>query len=255
MKQPRTKSPRAEHPVRVPGNSVVADTRETHPAYGMLSFNRVSGDPGVLYGSPLDRHADYVRMTLARSERLHNLSADWHMAEETLVEVDLTHAQFAELITTLNAGDGVTCTVRKLPGVNVPEIAVSETEQKRVQSDFKKRITEFAASGDAAMKKLDALLEKPNIGKGDRKEIREQFQEWLSMIESSAPFVLDQFQESVERTVTAAKAEVDGFITTAVTRAGLGALRERFGTGFDAPTPELPADAAPESDTKPQRGA
>lgn len=69
----------------------------------------------------------------------------------------------------------------------------------------------------------------------DREEIRKKFHAWQRMITSDAPFILDQFQEGVERTATAAKAEVDGFITSAVNHAGLQALREKFSA------PELPA--------------
>jgi len=235
---------KAEEPVRVPGNSPVAETRETHPAYGQLAFSRVQGSPGVLYGTHLAKHMGFIRMTLYSSERLHSLSHDWHMGQDILAEVELSYVQFAELITTMNQGTGIPCTIRKLPGNwDIPEIANMESEQKRVRSDFKERIEACANEANNGVDELEKILSKPSINKADREEIRKKFYAWQRMISSTAPFVLDQFQEGVERTATAAKAEVDGFITSAVNHAGLQALREQFGS------PELPSGTSKEKVT------
>jgi hypothetical protein len=158
------------------------------------------------------------------------------MGNETLVEVDLSHVQFAELITTMNQGTGVPCTIRKLPGDwDIPEIAHHETEQKRVSVDFDARLNELVEKARTGMSEIEAVLAKPSIGKADRESIRNHFYKWVRMIEDSAPFVLNQFQESIEKTTAAAKAEVDGFLTSVIASTGLAALREKFGV------PELPS--------------
>jgi hypothetical protein len=220
-------STKKEFPSRTADTSNLGGDIEKHPAFGQIQFSRVQGNPGTLYGTHLDRHYGFVTMTLSRSQRRHNLSQDWYYANEQLVEVHLSFTQFAEMITAMNVGQGVPCTIRHLPGQELPHIAHQETEQKRVQSDFKAKIAGMAEESRRGLAAVESILAKPTIGKADREEIRNRFGKWMRLIEDSAPFVLDQFMESVERTAVAAKAEVDGFVTSIVHRTGLDALRAK----------------------------
>ena len=79
----------------------------THPAYGMLSFSRRSGGKQSLFGSSIE-HKDVIAMTLRHGEVTRNLSSDWYHGTEVIAEVEMSYAQFAEAITSMNMGSGST---------------------------------------------------------------------------------------------------------------------------------------------------
>ena len=97
------------------------EPKEKHPAYGMVGFYRVSGNPGRLFGSSLKNHESYIALRIGTGERIH--SNGWDRYYGSLrgehVEVMLSSAQFAELLTSMNVGNGVPCTIAYLGGKKV----------------------------------------------------------------------------------------------------------------------------------------
>lgn len=85
--------------------------RKTHPAYGMLSFSRRTGGKQSLFGSSIE-HKDVIAMTLRHGEVDRQLNRDWYHGTEVIAEVEMSYAQFAEAITSMNIGTGVPVTIR-----------------------------------------------------------------------------------------------------------------------------------------------
>src|SRR5208337_4240325 len=86
------------------------------PSYAMVSFSRISaGGEGLsLFGSSIKHHsAITLSIKQARLSRDTDLSHDWYFAENRfpLIEVTLSPNQFAELLTSMNVGDGVPATL------------------------------------------------------------------------------------------------------------------------------------------------
>lgn len=65
---------------------------------------------------------------------------------------------------------------------------------------------------------------KKNLTQADRNLVSEAMRMIVQQIGSDAPFMLKQFEEAAEKVVAAAKAEVDSFMTHAITAAGMKAL-------------------------------
>src|SRR6185312_8767541 len=84
---------------------------EEHESYGVVGFNRVTGNPGSLFGSSIN-HSNFIRLRISRAAREWHLSTYWYRDREQLIELDLSAAQFADLITSMNVGVGVPCTLR-----------------------------------------------------------------------------------------------------------------------------------------------
>jgi len=218
--------------------------RERHPAFGMISFSRQHGNPGVLFGSHLNNHAGTIRMTVGRACRDHHLSSDWYHREEELIEVELSFVQFSELLTSMNMGDGVPCTIRwqtpKAGNGPVPEIPDDlDTEQKKVADGFRKETSEFASKIRVQAKRVEEILAKKSLNKKDREEIQWAFGKVLQDVEANMPFVFDSFVKSTEKAAQSAKAEVEGFLTNALQRAGLEALKGHL-LGMVDQNPALP---------------
>lgn len=89
-------------------------TTETHPSYGQLEISRVTSNKGVpLYGTS-SKFKEIIRLSIHRSELCRSLHRSWYFAKDPIVEVDMSPAQFAEAITSLNNGSGIPVTIRKI---------------------------------------------------------------------------------------------------------------------------------------------
>lgn len=214
-----------------------SEIREKHVSYGMVSFSRRTGDPGRLFGSALKSHGAYVTLAIKRAELIHDGGHDYFYGNTRgdIVEVDMSAAQFAELLTTMNVGLGTPCTIRWLDGKRVESPPESPLEVEKIRSQFKREVREHVASMEKEMDGLKDLLEKKNLGQADRKTILSKFESMLRKYRDSAPFMLDQFEEATEKVVQHAKAEVDAFVTHNVIAEGLRSIAERAAGKVDEP--------------------
>jgi hypothetical protein len=213
-------------------------TRESHPAFGMVALSRVTGSPGKMFGSHLNRHAGFIELTVKRAVRDHDLHQDWHFGKDSLLQLRLTHTQFAELITTMNMGDGVPCTLAYLPGEEVPDIPDDlETEQEKVTAGFEDETQKFGAKVRKRFTEVEIILNKPGtITKKDREVIRNAMAMVIQDVEANMPFVLRQFVESTEKVAQQAKAEVEGFLSSISHKIGMEGLKERLLGGSQDPS-------------------
>lgn len=84
---------------------------EQHPAFGRVVVNRVNSTPGaVLFDSDI-RHGEYVRLTVHAARRKRDLNQDWIYADDELIEIQLTLAQWASMVSSFGNGGGVSCTI------------------------------------------------------------------------------------------------------------------------------------------------
>lgn len=203
---------------------------KTHPAYGMLGFSRVSGSPGTLFGSEVKHTGSFIRMTIVRGEEHWSLSQSWfHGRAETFVEVDMSHAQFAEAITSMNVGSGVPCTIRYLPGQQLPEIEDTSTVHEQIKADVK----DTAHEAIDAIATLKAAIAAAKMPKGAQAELLKMADSASAKLTSSLPFVLDQYGEALESMKSKAATEVDAMLTSAIHRAGLEALGSKVTPQLD----------------------
>ena len=200
---------------------------ESDPAYGMVSFSRCSGNPGTLFGSPLTNHEHFVRLSIGRGQSTFDLGSQrfYRPHDGELIEVLLSAAQFAELITTMNVGLGAPCTISRLNGKQVPRPAPSEVhETTKVHNEFRATVQKMVAKLNEQEAALNEILEKKALTKQDRNTLSRVISEARSTYEDLAPFMLEMFQESADKVVSHAKAEVDAVMTHSVMVAGLASL-------------------------------
>ena len=222
--------------------------REEHDSFGLIGFSRVSNGPGrnLLFGSHLDRHHETIVMRVKTAERSHGLSHDWHHGRKELIEVEMSPMQFAQLLTTMNFGDGVPCTIRFLTGKGMID-PVPEThlpEQVKILQNVKKEAHEMVASMDERRQRLQEILSQKSLKKADREEIAVLSEAIFRWAENHIPFAFKSFEESAEKVVTAAKAQVEEFTLATLVKAGMEKLRDQFGLpgGFSEPPPALPEE-------------
>lgn len=196
-----------------------------HPAYGMIGLTRTMNGRGVnLFGSSLDNHATTMRITIKRAVHKHDLHRDWYFGKEHLIDVEMSSAQFVEMITTPNQGDGVPCTIRHLRGENIPNIPRIATEVVRVKENFTKEMHDVAQTMRERADDIKKLTVK--LPAKAREEIRVALDVMVQQLNSNVPFVLEQFDRATDRVVSAAKQEIEAFTTHAIHAAGLEAIAD-----------------------------
>jgi Glu-tRNA(Gln) amidotransferase subunit E-like FAD-binding protein len=207
-------------------------TRKEHESFGLAGFSRVStSGENRLFGSYLSKHPETILLRIHSATVDHHLAHDWFHADKELIEVELSPSQFAEMLTSMNRGDGVPCTIRRYNGKHIEDVPREhEMEQAKIYKGFAGQMHQLAANFKERRARLDELLSKKALSKADREEIHHMVFDVFQWFESNASFQLESFEEAADKVVNHAKAQVDAFVTGVLTRAGLEALRERFAT-------------------------
>src|ERR1044072_9591215 len=94
---------------------------EQHPAWGMIGASRVSHSPpgAVLFDSDI-RHQHSVVIRIGKATRRRDLHRDWLYRKREFIEVEMSEAQWASFVSSMNSGDGVACTLRYRDGERIP---------------------------------------------------------------------------------------------------------------------------------------
>lgn len=95
------------------------------------------------------------------------------------------------------------------------------------QREFEAKMENLGKECKSAIEdSITMLKEKQSIGKADRDFLINSFTRLVSQISSNVPFVSQQFNESMEKTISEAKNEIETFINSRVTSLGLQALKD-----------------------------
>ena len=197
-----------------------------HPSYGLIRISRVTGGPGAksLFGSPLAHHYGTIRLSIGSAKWIHDLHHDRYHGDfrGEHIEIEMSAAQFADMITSLNMGSGTPCTIRDLMGVTVPPPPDHATEAEHIRDNFEGSLDKYKATARKYRGKIEELTSK--LSTKARDEVRVAIDVIEDQLAANVPFVVKQFQEATTRITSAAKAEVDAFVTGVVRAAGLEAI-------------------------------
>ncbi len=196
---------------------------EEHPAYGMVAINRITLGgykcKHRFFGSDLDDHFSAIRIRIGHGARVRGTGHDYFRATDRLIEVDLTSSQFADLLTCMNVGDGVPCTIRHVNGEAAPEIPVADTSADRSRADLKATAKQIATDARSLLSRMRTVFDGKSVKKADMTSLLKELEMVVQGIESNIPFALTVFQEAVNTTVSQAKAEVSSFAAMTVQKA------------------------------------
>lgn len=203
------------------------DELHSHPSFGQVQFNRVSGGSTNFYGSELPQD-HYITLTITNSKIERSLTRDWYFNEgEDLIKVRMSSGQFSELITSMNIGQGVPCTIERLKGEKVPPLPEQEGRKEFVHRKFEDRMKQFADSIREDKNKAKEIIKKKTLSKADIHDLSIYLEHLTTEIESNIPFFAKCFQETVDEVVFEAKTEVENAIQHKISVLGLDALHEQ----------------------------
>jgi hypothetical protein len=205
------------------------DVRERHPAFGQIRVSKVHhGGATRLYGTPLEFHPTTVVIAIKRSERSHGLSHDRYFGRDQLIEIEMSGAQFTEILMSMNHGDGVPCTIRRVQGEGmVPAIPFEDkTEVERIEEVFSADVEDLNEKVSKMTDRAREILGQPRLRKADKEELLGLMTRIQRFYYDNSPFVMKSFRESVQRGVNIAKRELDTFVNVLAGQTGIEALRQ-----------------------------
>lgn len=186
--------------------------KTTHPSYGTIVFNRLhSSGERALFGSSI-KHRNTISMELRHAEITRGLHQDWVYGDNLIARVEMSYSQFAEAITSFGQGSGIPVTINytEMDG-RIPECDfVSKREQFT---------DEFKAKKEAVMEESQQLLQdvvdlfsqKKTLTKSDKEQIMSKLKRLNMDISGNMDFIVDQFNEQMDKTVMEAKGEIESF--------------------------------------------
>ena len=207
------------------------DDRTTigHESFAMLGITRSSCSFSQnLFGSSI-QHSHTIKLKIAPAKIDRMLNRDWfHANTKPYIEVEMSYSQFAEAITSMNVGDGVPVTLRRLDGKMIEDCPQFDKRQE-FEKEFEKEMLKIGQSLRVLTEKAEALLsEKKPPTKADKEVILKGIKMLQQEIESNVPFIQSSFNEQMDKTVLEAKGEFEGFVMHKVISTGLEGLQKEF---------------------------
>ena len=204
-------------------DSVLGEKIE-HPSYGTIQCSRVSGH-APLFDSALN-HQHFIAVRIGAASVWRNLNQYWiHGSTREYIEVRMSEAQWAAFVASTNVGSGVPCTLKYVNGEQIPDPPRIDQHELHLD-ELKADLSALRETLTTLRKEWDAIADKPSINKADRKVFAEAIRRAEMKVDSGIPFAADQFKEAMEKTVIAAKVEVEAHVVGVIQRTGLEALRK-----------------------------
>ena len=220
----------AVQPTETENQSPIGGTSFTHDAYASIRLTNPQGGSSTLFGSDIG-HDNRVRIEICRARLDRSHGRDWIFPRETVVDVEMSHAQFAQFITSSGKGDGTPCTLIAAPSQDtrvqaMPAIANIETKH----ATFKREIRDEAMNTvEFLKKKVSTLMSLVADGKPRISELRavsRSLENALDNFPSNMEFVVSSAEEALEKATSDAKIEVEAYIAATAQRIGLNHISQ-----------------------------
>lgn len=205
--------------------------RHRHEAFGVLTMTTIQGGDGEkLFGSDLP-HRQRIRISLHRAVLDRSLHRDWAHDEKMIACVEMSHAQFAQFITSNGSGAGTPCTIRYAPtdGASIEEmapIAPLETKHETLRREIKESAAQDIQKVSDA---LAALEEMASNGKVSLKTLKEKLHSarcHLTNLPSNLSYAVKSAEEALEKATSDARIEIESYVQMTANRLGLQSISE-----------------------------
>lgn len=202
----------------------------THPSYATVAVHRVTGRT-ELFDSALE-HQHYITLSVRKAEKFTDGSHDFIMSRDEYIEVAMSETQFARMITSLNMGSGVPCTLQHFDGKQVEQPLKEDmlnTHRDMVEDKLKGIMDRQDALGSKVRKWRDTK-HRPTLKELD--DLAESLECASQHFESNMRYYARCFEEHMEKVVAEAKTDVEAHALATTGR--LGIIRDKMPElGFD----------------------
>lgn len=197
----------------------------SHESFGQVQFIRTTGRANF-YGSELEQD-HYITLEVHGSEIHRELTQDRYYNRERVLRLRMSSGQFSELITNMNMGSGIPCTLEYILNKKIEPLPKQENRKEFVHRKFEDGMKIFGDSIRERQNKAKELVKKKTLSKDEMHQLQMHI-EWLSAeVENNIPFFAKCFQETMDDVVFEAKTEIENAIQHKINTLGLNALHEQ----------------------------
>lgn len=195
----------------------------SHESFGMISVSRYTCGGQPLFGSDF-LSSTVMNVTISNADVTQRLGKNWYSSTSVVASADLTPAQYAEMISSPNT-IGVPCTIKTTQ--SNPEIVYEpiESVQLYIKNKAESTFDDITSSNKETLKKVVDLLE-GNIKKSDKDEIIKSIRQQFAKVDSTIPFLKEQFNKDVDKSVSDARVEVHSLLTQVISEYGSSAIKK-----------------------------
>src|SRR5882757_5163328 len=205
-------------------------SEEKNPAYGMVRASRISGQATLFQVDYPQQH--FIRLSISTASLDRHLSNDWVHSDKELIEIDMSEVQWARFLFNMNTM-GVPCTLKSYIDPETKQVtrpvlqAPIESKTDVFKSELKETIKDGLNSLSSLLTQLTNLAAPgATTKKADIVELTSKARRIHMELVQNLPFVLEQAEETIEKSVESAKGEISAFIDHSIMKLGERALGE-----------------------------
>ena len=201
---------------------------EKHPSYGIARFSRVSGG-GNFFGTVIKPQHYFTFEIFQGKKEISNLNGEEHFYTDgrlPIISIKMSSAQFTELITTMNIGNGVPVTLTEVNYKRVEECPKQTSPLDYAIEKTDEGIDDTAKFCNDYLNEIKELLKNGNVGKKSINEMIHKIDCVIERQKSDAEFYKKELIETGEKVVAQAKAEIENTTMSIVNRLGLKTLEQ-----------------------------
>ena len=195
---------------------------DDHPAGVTVQFSRVTGSR-EFFGSSV-KSQSWIQLRVWKAKLQSSFGHDQARQGRQLIEIDLSPAQFAELLTTMNYGVGVFGTLSYFNGEHIEKYEAPPSEMTRTEEYIEQHLTEAFAQHNENIERMKKIITDSKLNKKDKEEMIRSLRV-DAHFESNFNFYKERLRETASKLIVQAKAEVESHISSSIANAGLESLR------------------------------
>lgn len=199
-----------------------SEEKKEHESYGLISISRYNGNNQQFFGSDL-YHKGGIIIRISNASVKHKYNSEWYSNNETLLEVRMSSNQYVDAITSGMNTQGVPCTIQRIGNKRVSQINHVTDKREEFQNSMKETQQAYINQINDLINKLDG-----NIDKKKAEEIKHDLQTLKMHISGNTNFVMDCFNENMEKTVSEAKHSISNYIEHKVHSLGIEGMKKEL---------------------------
>lgn len=190
---------------------MLGENRIKHDSFGVIRFSRaMNSGQKQLFGSTVKTN-NTIRLEIAPAVYERGLHRDWIGSNALpFIEVEMSQAQFAEAISSMNIGSGTPVTIIAKNGVYVEQFE-EESKFDQFQNEFAEDMKDLQDTVKQAQQDIEELLGKKSVTKADRELIKGHLYHIEQQLRANIPFLYESFNEQVGKSLHEARMEIEAF--------------------------------------------
>jgi len=204
----------------------VDKNEKNHDSYGSMSISRISTGGMDLFGSSI-MNTSVIAIRINESSEVESFGKAKHRSKGRIIEVYLSPNQFSELITTMNVGEGVPCTINWIRGKGRIERAERTNRREVADSMLKEVMSKLLLRISRIRDQVEKNSVKKTTTKKDNEIILRDLETLESHFRSNIPFVEEVFNEVMDKSVVEAKSDIDSMVTGLINKLGIDSLNSK----------------------------